>query len=181
MRKLFFTILIIAFFLDYSFLPMLRFDMAPGANFLLLVLVIILLKRSFTKSVGWIVLGGLLLDYVSVTPIGIYVLAFLLTGIGLEVFQKKLITSTPNAISLLMIFFGSFIVFEGFRLIIIETTQLLGISAEPAMFQIENITTLLVFKILLSFIGVFMFNFVDKFEWLIGEKTIELKIDRKSM
>ena len=89
MRKLFFTIIIIAFFLDYSFLPMLRFDVTSGANFLLLVLVIILLKRSFVKSIGWIVLGGLLLDYVSSAPFGIYVLAFLLTGIGLNIFQKK--------------------------------------------------------------------------------------------
>lgn len=181
MKKLFFTILVVAFFLDYSFLPMLHFDVALGANFLLLVTVIILLKRSFTESIGWIILSGLFLDYVSMTPLGVYVLAFLLTGIVLETFQKKLLTSTPNAVSLLLIFFGAFIVFEGIRLIIMGATYLIGIVPGPAIFRIQSFATLLTLKISLSLIGVFLFNFVEKLEWLMGEKTIELKVDRKSM
>ena len=140
---------------------MLRFNVAFGANFLLLVMVIILLKRSFAESVGWIVLGGLLLDYVSITPLGICVLAFLFTGIGLEAFQKKLLTSTPSTISLLLIFFGSFVAFEGTRLIIIEATYLFGIAPDPEIFRIQDIATLLALKVFLSFIGVFLFNFIE--------------------
>ncbi|MEA2006670.1 MAG: rod shape-determining protein MreD [Patescibacteria group bacterium] len=177
MKKTLLIFIIVAFFLDYSFLPMLQMDISFGANFSLLVLVVVFLKRQYVESFWWAVLGGVLLDYVSSVPLGMFVFSFLLVGFGLEFFQKKLQTKAPNSFSLLFLFISSFVVVETSCFIVQQVAHFLGIISYTVVFEFESIRQLLFLKVTLSFLGIFLFTIVDKIEWFAGEKSLKLKID----
>lgn len=178
MKKIIFLLVCVAFFLDFSFFPMLNTFFFSSANFLVIMIVAIILRRSFNESVGWAIFGGLLLDYVSSSFLGMHVLIFLLLVFLLNFVRNKLFSNNLGSLPLFVIFASAVVFFGMMKLLIYKMLSLAGV--DPALqMPLVHPLGIVTFGVVTALLGVVLHGTLRNLEHITGEGTSELQIDKK--
>lgn len=169
-------LILIIFFLEYSFLPFVSPNLLVGTNLVVAFLLAIYFSRDFWESLGWTILVGLILDHFSVTPWGIYVAATLTLFLLVDLFRRKLLPTKPEGHLIFLAFLLSFFAFRFFLVVLSKLYEFFrlipvsGLQFELARFLISG----LIFAIM----GMLFYKLIKKMEKRFGESSGELKVDR---
>jgi len=87
MKKILFLLLILLFFIQYSFIDVLSTSNAWGVGLVVAFIISVLLKEHNSSGLVWAFSAGLLVDYFSSMNLGTYVIIFIFLSI--MIFQTE--------------------------------------------------------------------------------------------
>lgn len=102
MKKFYIILILLVFFLQFSFLPLLSWKILIP-NILLITVIAVGIKKNFYENLGWLLFAGVLFEIFSVSCWGLNLLFFILAGIFAWFFYNILLNK--EKIFLVEIFF----------------------------------------------------------------------------
>lgn len=95
MKKIYLSLIILAFFIQFSFLPVF-FQELQIPNLILIAVTIIGVKKSLAENIAWFLLAGFIYELFSVDFFGFYLIIFTLVGFSVWFF-KNIILNKENS------------------------------------------------------------------------------------
>lgn len=175
MKKVLFSMILLGFFVDYSFLSVLM-PSYIGANLVLIVVTISCFERSFFEAVGWSLLAGLMLDYVSHTPFGTNIFLFVLLVWIFDFLRRKLLSEKISMFVAFMLFVSSFIFYEFARFIFLRSLDFFGVHFFEANFSWKQFFAFLTMKIAVALFGLLLFKIYQMAKKVLGVNKLEIKV-----
>ncbi|MEA1926219.1 MAG: hypothetical protein U9M90_03175 [Patescibacteria group bacterium] len=163
MKKILFLILIVLFFVQYSYISLVSGNpYFRGSGLIATFIIALFLKENVHGSFWWAFLVGLLLDYFSTTSFGTYAIIFIILAGIIKIYKAKFEQSRHKMLFAFTNMFLGLILIDIFLLVMLKMDILLGIPRENIFVSDINIEWYFISKVFFALLGVGVFILLDK-------------------
>ena len=179
MRKILFLLLILIFFIQYSFIDVMSSSSAWGVDLISAFLISLWLKEGTQNKLMWAFVAGLLVDYFSSMNLGTYIIIFIFLSIMVELYKTKFVQSQKKIVMVFIAMFFGQIFVDLVLFIFMKSEIFFGRNIDNVMFEGINMFQYFVVKLVMSIVGVGVYKIIDYIYEIAGKNTLELKIGVK--
>ncbi len=163
MKKILFIILIILFFVQYSYISLVSGNpYFRGSGLVATLIIALFLRENVYRLLWWAFLVGLLLDYFSTTSFGTYAIIFIILAGIIEIYKTKFEQSGHKMLFVFTNMFFGLILIDIFLLVMLKMDILLGIPREGIFVSDINMGWYLISKVFFALLGIGVYVLLDK-------------------
>jgi cell shape-determining protein MreD len=147
-----------------------------NSGILLSFLLIVFLRRNYLESTGWAIFGGILADYFSESPLGFYVINFMVLVFLINTLRGKIALKEMHTSVMGLVVFVGVIFSDVFSLIFFNFLSWIKIVDQIPVYNFSAKYFLL--SIVLSIIGLFFYQIMLLVEKIFGIGVKEIRLDK---